>query len=170
MLCTDVDEIVAPDPRGGDPGDYIDRFTGDYVTCTGYEILHQRDTEPPLDLARPVLDQRSTWFPNPLYSKPLPARVPMAWRGGFHERVDGQRRSEPSLYLIHLHRGDYEICLNRHRTRLIHRWAQDDIDNHRGYQNRIVEPEKFHHWLYRDRCNGDPVHPEPVPDHWRSLL
>ncbi|MEV0675833.1 RICIN domain-containing protein [Actinosynnema sp. NPDC050436] len=170
VLSTDVDEIVAPDPRFCDLGGYLDRFDRDFVNCTGYEVLHLHDREPPLDPARGVLAQRSTWFANPLYSKPLLARVPMTWLGGFHERVDHATDQDPNLYLIHLHRMDYDTCLRRHRTRTTHQTAQDDIDNYRGYQNRIVEPEQFHHWFYNDRVNGEPIHPEPVPEHWRTLV
>lgn len=94
----------------------------------------------------------------------------MTWLGGFHERADHATNHDPNLYLIHLHRMDYDICHRRHRLRTTHKWAQDDIDNYRGYQNRIVEPEQFHHWFYNDRVNGDRIYPEPIPGHWRTLL
>ncbi|MDT3395131.1 RICIN domain-containing protein [Streptomyces sp. B1866] len=169
VLCTDVDEIVAPDPHTCDLGTYIDHFGDDYVNCTGYEILHLRDQEPAFDPARKILCQRSAWFANPLYSKPLLARVPMMWRGGFHERADYGTNPDPHLYLIHLHRMDYEICRRRHQRRSNYARAQDDIDNSRGYQNRITDAAEFHHWFYKDRANGDPIYPEPVPEHWRQV-
>ncbi|SDC34040.1 RICIN domain-containing protein [Actinokineospora iranica] len=170
VLSTDVDEIVAPDPRFCDLGQYIDQFDQDFVNCTGYEVLHLNDRESAFDPDQRVLAQRSTWFANPLYSKPLLARVPMTWLGGFHERPDHATNHDPNLYLIHLHRMDYGICHRRHLLRTTHQTAQDDIDNYRGYQNRIVEPEQFHHWFYQDRVNGDPIHPEPVPEHWRTIV
>ncbi|MFJ6677177.1 RICIN domain-containing protein [Actinosynnema sp. NPDC091369] len=170
VLSTDVDEIVAPDPRFCDLGAYLDRFDRDFVNCTGYEVLHLHDREPPLDPARGVLAQRSTWFANPLYSKPLLATVPMTWRGGFHERADHATDHDPNLYLIHLHRMDYDTCHRRHRARATHKTAQDDIDHRRGYQNRIVEPSEFREWFYRDRVNGEPIHPEPVPEHWHAVV
>ncbi|MGW4913692.1 RICIN domain-containing protein [Streptomyces sp. NPDC004270] len=170
VLCTDVDEIVAPDPRYCDLGAYIDQFDDDYVNCTGYEVLHLKDKEPAFDSAAKVLSQRSTWFPNSLYSKPLLARVPMVWDGGFHWRTDGGTKQDPHLYLIHLHRMDYEICLKRHQRRSEHLVTQDDIDNCRGYQNRIVAPEDFHIWFYNDRVSGEPIYPEPVPEHWRQTV
>ena len=64
VLVTDVDEIVAPVPEWGTLGDYLDRFDEDWVNCLGYELLHLKDREPPLDLDRPILDQRRYWFPN----------------------------------------------------------------------------------------------------------
>ncbi|MGZ3146304.1 RICIN domain-containing protein [Lentzea chajnantorensis] len=170
VLSTDVDEIVTPDPRYGDLSRYIDQFDQDFVNCTGWEVLHQHDSEAPFDAGRGVLEQRSTWFSNPLYSKPLLARIPMTWLGGFHERADQATNPDPNLYLIHLHRMDYQLCLRRHQLRTTHRTAQDDIDNHRGYQNRIVEPDEFHRWFYRDRVCGEPIHPEPIPEHWRGTV
>ncbi|WP_181384013.1 RICIN domain-containing protein [Streptomyces sp. NWU339] len=170
VLCTDVDEIVAPDPRFCDLGAYIDQFDEQYVNCTGFEVLHLNDTEPAFDPAEKILTQRSTWFSNPLYSKPLLARVPMLWRGGFHERADYGTNHDPNLYLIHLHRMDYNICLKRHRRRKSHQRAQDDLDQGRGYQNRITSPDQFHRWFYNDQVNGKPFQPEPIPTHWQHVL
>jgi hypothetical protein len=170
VLYTDVDEIVAPDPRFCDLGAYIDQFDEQYVSCAGYEILHRNDIEPAFNPAENILRQRSTWFSNPLYSKPLLASVPMLWRGGFHERADCVTHQDPNLYLIHLHRMDYDICLRRHRRRKSHQRAQDDIDKGRGYQNRIASADKFHHWFYNDRVCGKPIQPEPIPVHWQQVL
>src|SRR4051794_9215604 len=47
FLCTDVDEIVAPDPRIATLADYMDRFEADFVNCRGYEVIHLKDAEPP---------------------------------------------------------------------------------------------------------------------------
>jgi Glycosyl transferase family 2 len=170
VLCTDADEIVAPDPAIGTLGDYIDRFEDDFVNCRGYELIHLKDREPPFDPSRSVLEQRSHWFHNPAYSKPLLARVPMAWHGGFHQRTDGQVNEDPQLYLIHLHRVDFATCLHRHRQRVSRPWNQRDLDEGWGYQNRIVEDAQFEGWFYNDSCSGVPITIERVPDHWRGLF
>ena len=170
VLCTDVDEIVAPDPRTGDLGEYIDRFQGDFVNCRGYEILHRQESEPPFDSKLRILDQRFHWYFNPAYSKPLLARVPMLWHGGLHARVDGLTREDPSLYLIHLHRMDYDICLSRHCQRTSQPWNQHDLDRGWGYQNRIIEPAHFHRWFYQDSSGGVPINVERIPEYWRGLI
>jgi hypothetical protein len=170
VLTTDADELVAPDPRTGHLGDYLDRFQHDFVTCRGYEILHRRDLEPPFDSSRPIFQQRSWWYFNPAYSKPLLARVPMQWHGGLHSRVDGQSRGDPSLYLVHLHRMDFEICLARHRQRVSRPWNRRDWDEGWGYQNRITEGADFERWFYNDSCSGTPISIEPIPEHWRDLI
>jgi hypothetical protein len=173
VLRADVDEIIAPDPDCGTLGDYIDEFSDEFVNCTGYEVLHFKEAEPPLSLDRPIFEQRRHWYRNPGYDKPLLARVPMGWGVGFHSRKDGQRNPDPSLRLIHLHRMDYEICLDRHRGRQNRNFEQADVAAGLAYQNRIVEEAAFERWFYEDSCfetMGVHIEPEPIPATWRGLL
>ena len=79
VLVADADEIISPLPSWGTLDQYIDRLDEEFVNPLGYEILHLPDREPPLDLSRPVLDQRGYWFANDAYDKPLLATVPMTW-------------------------------------------------------------------------------------------
>ncbi|MGH3975237.1 MAG: hypothetical protein ACRDS9_18195, partial [Pseudonocardiaceae bacterium] len=170
VLCTDVDEIVAPDPRLGDLGAYIDRFNQDFITCRGYEVLHQKDHEPPFNPTKSILGQRSTWCANPSYSKSLLASVPMLWHGGFHKLVDGRRNDDQNLYLIHLHRMDYDLCLARHQDRVRFPLAQIDRDQSWGYQNQITNPAEFSSWFFHDSCGPAPICPQPIPRWWRDLV
>ena len=171
VLCTDVDEIVAPDPSIGTLGDYIDRFEDDFVVCTGYELIHLRQAEAPLDLDLPILEQRFHWFPSTTYSKPLLARVPLHWRPGGHSCEEGRREPDPALFLIHLHRVDYGLCLERHERYSRWRWSDGDLDSGMGYQDRIAWPEMFSRWFYGDAHNGGgPPAVEAIPDRWRGLF
>ena len=70
VVVTDVDEIIAPVPEVGSLAAYLDHFDAEFVNCLGYELLHMKDREPPLDLRRPILGQRRFWFSNEGYSKP----------------------------------------------------------------------------------------------------
>ncbi len=170
VLYSDVDEIVAPDPRHGHLGDYIEHFDQDFVTCRGYEVLHMKEDEPSFDHTKPVLAQRATWYANSSYSKSLLARVPMLWHGGFHERVDGRTISDSHLYLIHLHRMDYDICLSRHRERCRFPLAQIDRDHGWGYQNSLIDPVEFTSWFYGDSVGPIPIQPQQVPSYWRDVI
>jgi hypothetical protein len=171
VLFCDVDEIIAPNPKKYDGlGDYIDRMTADYVNCRGVELIHQKDTEPPIDLDRPILDQRSWWFRNFQYSKPLLSRVPLEWVAGFHYRTDETSNQDVQLNLIHLHRMDYTLCWERHHFRNRLDWNDKDVYVGSGYQNRIVEDTAFEHWFYNDSANGDvPLVPRKIPKHWRAV-
>jgi hypothetical protein len=170
VLCTDADEIVAPDPRTGTLGDYIDRFEGDFVTCRGYEVLHLRDSQAPLEVGRPILEQRVHWYFNPAYSRPLLARVPMLWYGGLHSCADGQVRDDPTLHLIHLHRVDYHLRFARHQQRASRPWNRRDLDEGWGYQNRIIYPDSFERWFYNDSCSAVPIQVERIPPHWAGMI
>jgi glycosyl transferase family 2 len=171
VLYTDVDEIVAPDPRTGTLADYIDRFDGDFVTCRGYELIHLRDSERPLDLSRPVLQQRSHWFRSRRYSKPLLARIPLHWRPGGHRCHEGRRRPDPVLHLVHLHRMDYSICLERHRRFCRWSWSSADLDNGFGWHDRISTAGEFDRWFYGDSLDRSaPMTIEVIPAHWRGLF
>jgi hypothetical protein len=170
VLTADVDEIIAPDPATGNLRDYIDRFDADFVNCAGYEVLHMKDQEPALSLDRPILEQRGHWYRNPGYDKPLLATAPIPWSPGLHTRTDNRREVDPSLRLIHLHRMDYGICLERHRAYRGRETAQSDLDTGREYQNRIVEEPAFGQWFYEDSCFGLPINPEPIPETWRGIV
>jgi hypothetical protein len=170
VLYADADEIVAPDPRYCDLGEYIDRFDQEFATCQGYEILHKKEEELPFDETKPVLAQRSSWYPNGMYSKPLLARVPMLWGRGFHRLAGGKTDSDPNLYLIHLHRMDYSICLARHEERSGFPLAESDRITRSGYQNYIVDPAEFANWFYEDSSGGGPIRPQRIPAYWRDVV
>lgn len=171
VLYTDVDEIVVPDPAYGDLGRYLDEFYDEFVTCRGWEVLHDPQTEPPLDPGAPILAQRQWWFRNTAYDKPLLARVPMSWRGGFHGRTDGAVNDDPRLFLVHLHRIDYERCLYRHQQRVARPWKPDQLAHGWGYQDRIIEPEAFASWFSTDASgSGTRIQRQPIPPRWRHAF
>lgn len=150
VLVTDVDEIVAPDPKWGSLTDYIDRFDEPYVNCLGYELIHLVDREEPFDPTRAVLDQRDYWFANDVYDKPALATQPLRWQPGFHRLIDAPMRLDPDLYLIHLHRLDFDVCQARHRRWAVRTWGQQDLEKGWATHNRVVERTKFERWFYED--------------------
>lgn len=171
VVVCDVDELIAPTPEWGTLGAYLDAFGEEWVNCLGYEVLHDRATEPPLDLARPVLDQRGRWFINGGYDKAAIATVPMDWRPGFHGRSDYQMKPDPDLRLVHLHRMDYDLCLARHRRRSRRPWAPRDEAKGWAAHNQIVEEEAFARWFSHDSCfEHVEIRPEPIRASWGGLF
>ncbi len=171
VVVTDVDEIIAPVPELGDLGGYLDGFGAEWVNCLGYEVLHQPAAEPPLELSRPVLTQRGHWFPNGAYDKAAVASAPMTWRPGFHGREDFRYDLDPDLRLIHLHRMDFDLCLQRHRTRARRRWAAADADRRWAVHNQITEDEAFARWFFTDSSiEGFPIRLEPIRSNWREVV
>jgi hypothetical protein len=158
VLYTDVDEFVVP--LSGPLGEYIDNFKGEYVNCNGFEMLHIKE-EPALDVSRPIMEQRSRWFPNDRFmSKPLLTRVAMEWDLGCHSAKGGPKQ-DPSLYLIHCHRVDYELCLARHKQIAERSHSSTDLKNGWSAHRRIVEPVEFEKWFYKD--SGAEAH-IPIPE------
>lgn len=168
VLVTDVDEIVAPDPRLGTLGDYLDRFDEPWVNCLGYELLHVRDAEAPLRLHEPILAQRRHWYFHDAYNKPALVSQPLERAPGLHRRADGQYAIDPDLRMIHLHRMDYEICLERHRTRTRRRWARHDARRGWALHNLIVDDAEFEQWFY-EMPPFSPG-PEQIPGPWHGLF
>jgi Glycosyl transferase family 2 len=171
VMVTDVDELVAPSPQVGSLGDYLDRFDEEWVNCLGYELLHLKGSEPPLDPARPILGQRHHWFANGAYDKAALTTVPLQWRQGFHGRADFQYNLDPDLRLVHLHRMDYEICLARHRTRQGRAYAQRDREERWALHNQITDAESFERWFYEDSCfEGLEIKLEEIAPQWREVF
>jgi hypothetical protein len=171
VLVTDVDEIVAPRAEWGTLGDYIDRFEEAFVNCLGYELIHLVDREGPFDPARRVLDQRGYWFANEIYDKPALATQPMRWKPGFHRTEDGRMRPDPDLYLIHLHRMDYEICRARHRYRQGRAWNERDVALGWASHNRITAQTEFARWFYEDsNVDWREIVVEPIPSALKGLF
>ncbi len=174
VLVTDVDEIVALAPGRGTLGGYLDWFDEEWVNCLGYELLHMRDREPPLRLDRPILEQRRYWYMNGGYDKPALATVPLRWTPGFHAREDLKMNPEPDLRLIHLHRMDYAICLDRHRTRRLKQWSETDSEQGWAEHNRVIDEDDFESWFYErsgfEFIVGYEIRPEEIPAPWRGLF
>lgn len=169
VLFTEVDEFVVADPtRHAGLDGYIDAFHGPAVRCSGFNVVHQED-EPPLRFDAPLLAQRRCWHASLAYSKRLLARIPLQWSQGFHGEYGApDDPPDPDLMLIHLHRIDYDWCLERHRRSAARDWNEEDRSGGAGVQNRIVEAAAFEEWFRRGPDLDAP--PELIPDHIRSML
>jgi len=171
VLVTDVDEIVAPDPDWGTLGDYLDQFDEPFVTTQGWDLVHMRDREPPLDWTRPILDQRRYWFRNWAYYKPILATEPCTWFPGFHARRDGGWNPDERLFLLHLHRMDFDYCMRRHRTRHGMRWNEEDFESGMAAHNRIVDEAELERWFYTEtEVPNVPVKIEEMPAKWKRVI
>jgi len=170
VLYTDVDEMVVPSPERGDLGKYLEFFRCEaiqyeYTNCNGFELLHMKESEPPLDVTRPIMPQRSHWFPNDDFlSKPLLARIPMEWDLGCHSTPKGKRQ-DFDLYLIHLHRVDYDLCLARHNSINQRPRCHQDMKNGWSDQRHIVDPVAFHAWFYGNYAQNQ----RPIPEEWKQV-
>jgi hypothetical protein len=129
VLHTDCDEFLVPDPRNyATLAKYAEAMPADVVTAIGLEIWQVPDQEPPIDLSRPITEQRRwTRFSSAL-CKPVLIRRPVEWSPGFHSS-DAPTVFD-TLYLFHLRYYDMERGLQRlSRTRTMP-WAHDWAGKH----------------------------------------
>ncbi len=171
VLFTDVDEIVVPHPDLGDLAEYMNTFEEDFVNCAGHEIIHLPDREPALDFDRPILEQRGYWFENAAYSKAVLVSQPSKWEPGFHRRADGHFKVDPDLLMVHLHRVDYETCLNRHLNWKKRKWSKRRIEQGWGSHNAITEEREFQEWYFESTgFKGFPILIQEIPEIWKGAF
>ena len=103
VIFSDVDEFLVPDPDlYGGLVDYLAARRGtDIVAPLALNVLHDPRSEPPLDPAQPVLNQRSRVKFAPGMCKPLVKAVPADWRYAFHG-IRAPFTIDPELVMLHL--------------------------------------------------------------------
>ena len=170
-----ADEFLAT--RDQPLGDWLDEFERAgriFGRATGYEIVHRLDLdEPAIDWTAPgpLLRRRRYWYECKKYSKPVGGATPIFWEPGFATATNVSDPPDPGLQLIHLHRIDYEHCLQRHREAVSSEWRPLDKQAGPYRHNRIDEPTLLERWLL---CNADNTREfadfSEIPDNIRSLF
>ena len=170
VLFAEADEFVVADPaRHAGLAEYVESMPAPVACCTGYNVVHYPD-EPPLRFDEPVLRQRAYWHPSPQYSKRLLAKVPLRWNVGFHGEFNApMARPDPELLLVHLHRADFESCLERHRAAASRPWPEGDLRWNLGWHQRVVETDEFRDWFFHGEDLECSVR-EPIPERFRGTL
>lgn len=134
VVYTDTDEIILPDPISYKGlGDYINKFNHSVVACNSRSVV-QQPTEPPIDLSKPILTQRSVWFSEYLYNKSLISKIPLAWDIGLHGVLHGVSNNiniyydipvDRELILLHLSRMDFNIRKQRGESIAKEKWGAE---------------------------------------------
>lgn len=101
VVFTDVDEFLVVDPRFGSLAELLEaRGRPEVVGSTAMDLV-QLPGEPPIDLGRPLLQQRAFAKFSPVMCKPAVKRVPAKWAVGSHG-VAAPYAVDPDLYMFHL--------------------------------------------------------------------
>ena len=132
VVFVDVDEFLVPDPdKYSGLDDFINKAWGSYIYCTGREIL-QEEEEKPIDWNKPILAQRTYWWPHIACYKPAISQVELDYANGFHyakrdlkdanskgrhfkEHI--QNIANPDIYLIHIKQIDRDLVRTRARPK-----------------------------------------------------
>lgn len=121
---------------------FILRDDFEFIRFKGYEII-KLESEKNLLPNESIINNRNYWFYNDLYSKTLLSKVPLLWGWGFHiinnyenDKITGKF----GLTLLHLHRVDFELMLERHKERIYKlKVTEDDA----GGQNKTFDRKKL---------------------------
>ena len=111
ILFADVDEIIVPNlDKYKNLGDYLDRVTQDVIRCVGYNVI-QMEGEPPIDLTKPILDQRDYWSRDQMYDKYVIITEPQQYISN-HDIVN-TKQPNPDLVMLHLRDIDIDMAKSR---------------------------------------------------------
>lgn len=114
VIYTDVDEIIALDPKAGDdPVEHVLSSTEPVISPFGLDLVQPAELDlSPIDLSKPILSQRGFVCSSAPYSKPCITSQPIRWSKGGHYSDREQVFLSRDLYLFHL--------------RLFDRWVYED--------------------------------------------
>lgn len=151
VLFSAADELVTPRPEIDTKlPEFADEFLTDvnYLRCNGFDVVHRYEDEPNLDLSQPILPQRNWWYHNLRYSKPLLSMIPLYWQRGWFgaANVPALAPVFRDLLLIHLHKADLQICIEKHQLAASQSWRGEDQFGPLG-QNLVEDPEKASRWI-----------------------
>jgi hypothetical protein len=124
VIHADVDELIVPDPRAhASLADCAQTMQGPVRHAIGFDVWHLAEEQPPIDLARPISEQRNwLWF-NSALCKPALIRAPVRWSPGFHSVEEPLAFG--ALYMFHLHYFDVQRGLARLAKTRAMPWAND---------------------------------------------
>lgn len=121
VLFADVDEFVVADPRVHESlRHFVATRPGRHaVGVLGLNLMHDVANEPPLDLSRPILEQRRLAKFLPLMCKPSLKFVPADWVLASHG-IRAPFAVDPELWMFHLKFADRDHLLKvaEHRHHL----------------------------------------------------
>jgi hypothetical protein len=161
VVFAEADEFFIPDPdKYRDFGDWMDKFTGQYVRPMGYDVTHDVENEPPYDPSKPILSQRKWYVHIPHMSRTVITRQPILWYSeGFHQS-NPEGPIDPDLKNFHMHKFDYNLCLERHKQRLKWKAHPDAVRLNLGAYILITEDTELRKWFYSDLHRGRELIPE----------
>jgi hypothetical protein len=119
VVFVDVDEFLVCDPaRYADLPDLIARHgRPEVLGAVGLNVVHLPQVEGPLDLTRPILEQRSFAKFTPLMCKPAVKRIGADWTDSSHA-LRAPYAVDPELFMLHLKFADRDrlagIAAHRH--------------------------------------------------------
>jgi hypothetical protein len=147
VIFTDTDEILVPDlGKYANLADFLNRKEFDYITAVGLNISHAIHLEEPIDLNRPLMEQRKYARFFSAQCKTLISRVPVCWLPGFH-CANHRPQFDPELFIFHIKLVDFYEALKRQRVNRETEWASTslayELGSHHRWDNSRFAQEGF---------------------------
>lgn len=166
ILFSEVDEIVysVKKPLNETISDFINSDI-DYYTCIGYDLYHDlNNNESSLLYNDPILKYRNRWIKQPLYNKTLLTKISLNWSAGFHYiNIDNTGVNyHNDLFLLHLHKVDFNLMIERHNSRLTNTKVKDDGG---GWENKITSENGIRGLILSDSYKS-----ELIPNEHKKVL
>ena len=138
VVFAETDELLysLPEPLNV----YLDNFLKEdqsVKTCTAHEILHDIDEEEDWSPGKNIMDIRKYWYRPDLYDKTLISKIPLDWSGGFHRVNNVGTNNDGKLFMLHLHRFDFQTKHKRNIERLVN-LETSPFDHDCGGQNKTI--------------------------------
>ena len=154
VIALDVDEFLCYLGKGG-LREYIQNLKVNIVTCQGHEVIHLPFVEESLDLNKPWMQQLKYWHTDHIhYGKTLLSRNELQWTHGFHtyigETLENKiQRTDPNLFLVHMHKHDFNTTIARHIKWSKMKWSEDTIKSNHNYHYLEKSTQAIKEWYYR---------------------
>jgi len=168
VIFVETDEFLIPNSdKYADLMDYVEKMEADVIRNVCYEVWHNPDEEPALDFTKPILKQRKYWYRRDATTrvggagdhadKPAITKIPIYWGlaykaasqliDGIHIAMDIE--TDEDLIFVHLHRVDYDWCLERHLWRSQQTFARSG-NIMTGWHQRLKTKEEHDRSYYFD--------------------
>lgn len=167
VVFAEVDELIY---CLGDLNEEIEKFKNSeymYTNVHSMELVHNMAVEDKFQDGRTITGQRDYWCHFGLNDKPLITKTPLRYGPGFH-RCDKPVQFFGEFFMLHLHRFDFEIMLERHKFRKS-RWKFAD-DGELGWHNKISDDEGVKKLLLTDPATGRHHELVRIPENHKEAL
>lgn len=137
-----------------DPENYIN------VAPVGFDMVHDRAKEPPLDLSRPIAAQRNYVRRSQGFDKPVLSTVPTSFYPGLHQSYF-PKRVDTNITLLHFRVFDYDFAINKLMRYNNTQWSENDLKTGLAFHQRwkVEELDKAFTKITSDVDAIDPAKP-----------
>ena len=134
VIYTDIDELIVP--MDGNLEEYCENNTNDITKCKGWNLIDKEYLVASKEM-----------------SKPLVTRVPTTWHYGWHRCTEICIRDQ-TLWLIHLHRMDYDLAKKDWESRQLLKWNKESEERGLAWQDHFDTEAEFKKWYYENKKRG----------------